>query len=126
MIPNAIIWILIIIITALKFGADFLGSVAYQIKAFLIIGFDWELFLKNFTRMFSFNPTYMTIFGLFLVGMAMVTIYIGLKLGKEKFAFRTRYQHYFLYFIAYTSLLSIFWLAALGYMLTKRKVEWGS
>jgi cellulose synthase/poly-beta-1,6-N-acetylglucosamine synthase-like glycosyltransferase len=125
-IPASITWIAVLFISlslVIRQLAMWLGPI---LRSYIVVGLDWDMLIKALINSISFEPTYITWFATTFFIISMTVIYLGLRFSAEKVDIRHKFPNYVIYLIAYTLMLSVFWVFTVAYLVIRkrRNDEW--
>jgi cellulose synthase/poly-beta-1,6-N-acetylglucosamine synthase-like glycosyltransferase len=123
MLPLSLVWIGIVIYSLVYLVQSIVSKTIFDIEIIKIIGFDFQTIWDMITHSFIFQPTYMTWFAVILTFIGLYTIFLGLKMSKEKPMIKHKYPHYISYLLVYSIFIGIFWASTLGYLLIRNRIN---
>jgi len=126
-LPSNFIWIAAItFIYGMIFYAN-ITSLFFNFLNLLSINFDVPVVLKSgFSSMAFVGANTVLVFAILFTSLSLVTIYLSMKVSKERINLRRNYLNYVTFIIFYPFMMVFFWLSAIFFTLIgfKGRVTW--
>ena len=124
MIPASLAWVGLLIYGFFFMAKNFINFISDPIRTYLLVGFDWDIFLKSIRESLHFEPNFLTAFSIILTAVGIAVLYYSIVTSKEKIDIRKNGISYALFMSLYSLLMAIFWGSALLFIFTRKERKW--
>ncbi len=122
-LPASFFSVFLVIISLIYFSYKFIDSAIQNIINFYSIGFDFKTLIDFNFDTYLINTNSLMFLSLLALVLGIMIVYFAKNISKEKLSIK---WHYVLYIIAYWILFGFWWIAAIFYKATGRKIKWGN
>ena len=122
-LPASFFSVFLVIISLIYFGYRLIDNTIQYIINFYSIGFDFKTLLNFNIDFYLINTDSLMFLSLLSILVGIMIAYFAKYVSMEKPSIKS---HYVIYAVTYWILFGFWWLAAIFYKATGRRVKWGS